>query len=358
MKTEDNIFITELLRNKRDNKKLKNFIKISNNIKTKPIYNKAYPVWLTIDPTNICTLKCPFCPTGFGNLNRPKGRMSFWDFKKILDILGDYLLHIDMQNWGEPLLNEDIYYMISYAKTYDVHLTLSTNFQQFDEVSAEAMIKSKLDRLIVSIDGASQKTYEKYRRRGNFNKALDSIRLLVRKKKEMNSPKPFAIWQFLVFRHNEHELKKAQDMADELGIVLSPTTAFIAVDSPEFRGWVPKDKRYSRYNINKKEAVDSKKIPWKSKSDNVCNWLWGGITINWDGTVSPCCGVYKEEDDFGDILKVNDFQSLWNNNYYRAARSYVKNGRQIKNKVNNACTACNKIGQINYELDQDYWVRG
>ncbi len=34
------------------------------------------PEILTLEPTNICTMKCPTCPTGAGKLNRPKGMMS------------------------------------------------------------------------------------------------------------------------------------------------------------------------------------------------------------------------------------------------------------------------------------------
>ena len=125
------LFIMNRLRQKKDKLKLKNFLMILADLKKRRVYCKGYPVWLTIDPTNICNLKCPFCPTGNGGIKRPKGMMNKENFEKIMNMLGPYLLHIDMMNWGEPLLHKDIYQMISYAKKFDIHITLSTNFQVF-----------------------------------------------------------------------------------------------------------------------------------------------------------------------------------------------------------------------------------
>ncbi|MCX5713912.1 MAG: radical SAM protein, partial [Candidatus Omnitrophica bacterium] len=244
-------FIINLLKDKKQDQKYKNFDTVLREFEEKSVYCNSYPVWLTIDPTNICNLRCPFCPTGFGNIKRPKGMMNKEQFKKIMDILGPHLLHIDMQNWGEPLLNNDIYKMISYAKKFDIHVTLSTNFQNFNEISAEDMINSRLDRLILSIDGASQETYERYRRGGSFTKAIENIKTLVRKKKELNSRLPTVIWQFLVFRHNEHEIDIARKMGRELGVDdVGINSAFIAADSVEYKDWVPLDPQYSRYDLS------------------------------------------------------------------------------------------------------------
>jgi radical SAM protein with 4Fe4S-binding SPASM domain len=328
--------------------------------KEKSICCNGYPVWLTIDPTNICNLKCPFCPTGFGNIKRPKGMMKIENFGKIIDILGPYLLHIDMQNWGEPLLHNDIYKMISYAKEFDIHIALSTSFQNFNERNAEAMISSKLDRLILSIDGASQETYGKYRRGGSFFKAVENIKVLVRKKKELRSHLPFVIWQFLVFRHNEHEIEIVKKMGEELGVNdVGINSAFIAVDSEEYKDWVPLNKKYSRYDLtNESNTASCSDSFLKTSDEAVCNWLWQGITINWDGSVSPCCGVYLEEEDFGNILDQQNFMELWNNIRYRTARAFIQRRERFYEDINNTCVNCSKIGQINFDLDPDFWLRG
>lgn len=358
--SEKESFIISFLKQRKDEQKLRNFLTTSIELKEKSIYCSGYPIWLTIDPTNICTLKCPFCSTGFGNIKRAKGMMSGENFKKIIDILGPYLLHIDMQNWGEPLLNKDIYQMIAYAKKFDIHVTASTNFQNFDEKSAEDMISSKLDRLILSIDGASQETYEKYRRGGDFLKAIENIKTLVRKRKELKSRLPIIIWQFLVFRHNEHEIEIAQRMARELGADdIGVNSAFIAVNSEEYKDWVPLNSKYNRYNLSIEQKVAGSSDEFlKPAAEMTCNWLWQGMTVNWDGSVSPCCGVYLEEDDFGNFLEYPDFMQLWNNSNYRTARKFMQTREKPNQGIKNTCISCPKIGQINLELNPDFWIRG
>lgn len=356
---DNELFIIKLLKQKGDNRKLENFIASLRELKERAICCNSYPVWLAIDTTNMCTLKCPFCPTGFGNIRRPKGMMGLEDFKKIIDMLGPYLLHIDMQNWGEPLLHKDIYSMISYAKKFDIHITLSTNFQNFSEKSSEELLNSKLDRLILSIDGASQETYEKYRRGGDFFKAVENIKILINKRRELKSRLPTVIWQFLVFRHNEHEIEIARRVGKELGVDdVGINPAFIAVDSEEYRDWIPWNSKYSRYSLlGEAKAYSGSDSFLKDSAEKICNWLWQGITINWDGTVSPCCGVYLEEEDFGNIFEHLEFLQLWNNCHYRAAREFMKDRVRRGEYGNNTCLKCNKIGQINVDINPDFWIR-
>ena len=250
--------------------------------------------------------------------------------------------------------------MISYAKQFDIHITTSTNFQNFDEKNAEDMVNSKLDRLILSIDGASQETYEKYRRGGSFLRAIENIKTLVKKKRELKSRLPIIIWQFLVFRHNEHEIEIVQRMGRELGVDdIGINPAFIAVNSEEYKNWVPLDTKYSRYNLDgNQKTVNSSDDFLKPATEMVCNWLWQGITINWDGSVSPCCGVYLEEDDFGYIFAQSNFLELWNNDHYRTARKFMQKKEKSERNMKNTCVNCPKIGQINLELNPDFWIRG
>lgn len=356
---EKELSLIGLLKQKQNSRKLENFLNVLTEFKNKSIYCSGYPAWLTIDPTNICTLKCPFCPTGYGLMKRPKGLMSKENFQRIMDVLGPYLLHIDMQNWGEPLLNKDIYQMIAYAKKFDINITVSTNFQNFDEKSAEELINSGLDRLVLSIDGASQQTYEKYRRGGSFLKAIENINILINKKRQLNSRLPFVLWQFLVFRHNEHEIELAKKMGQDLGVdAVGITPAFVAVDSEEYKDWVALNNKYSRYNlISKPKEVLSSESFLKPAGEMFCNWLWQGITINWDGTVSPCCGIYLEEEDFGNIFEGPDFHQLWNNKHYKVAREFMRDRKKPDSEIKNTCVDCIKIGQINIELSCDFCMK-
>ena len=360
-------FIINYLKRKKDKVKLENFLTILSEMKEKKVTCSAYPIWLSINPTNICNLKCPFCHIGAGTITRPRGMMPKENFKKIIDMLGPYLLHVDMcTNAGEPLLNKDVYQMISYAKSFNTHVMLSTNFQIFfDEKKAEEMINSKLDRLVISIDGASQETYEKYRRGGNFYKAIENIRTLIKKKKELKSSSPTIIWQFLVFRHNEHEIEIAQKMGKELGVDdVGISSAFIPVEVEENRNWVPLNSKYNKYDLNQKPKIitGSESFRKPGVAEKTCNWPWLGTAVQWDGTVAPCCGLVKEEDDFGHIFGQDHFSQLWNNDLYRNARDFIKkrgsDDSPIKQNIKNACVGCPLAGQANINIPPDFWTRG
>ena len=63
----------------------------------------ASPPVLQIEPTNICNLACPLCPSG--RMARAKGMMSAETFETILRDLGDTLMLAILYGWGEPFLN-------------------------------------------------------------------------------------------------------------------------------------------------------------------------------------------------------------------------------------------------------------
>ena len=327
----------------------------------------GYPTHLTVDVTNICNLKCPLCPTGVGAPGRKKGMMPFTTFKKIIDEVGNYLVSIDLFNWGEPLMNKDVCEMIAYAHERHITTSLSSNFQRFSEAVAEGLISSGLDILILSIDGASQESYEKYRVGGDFGKAIEHISLLVKKKRELKSAHPHICWQFLVMRHNEHEVEAAKKMAAELGVdSITIDHAYLPVTpKKEAMKWLPLDPKYHRYDpaelekkwqalekehdtapesVNRQTAAGTQEIRNENDAGQNdykrrvnCSWLWTQATINWDGSVAPCCAVYEPSFDFGSISETS-FKKAWNNEKYRASRRFSSKGET--GKVMTVCMQC------------------
>ncbi|MEM2174866.1 MAG: radical SAM/SPASM domain-containing protein [Candidatus Micrarchaeia archaeon] len=302
----------------------------------------GYPYWLTIDPSNICNLECVFCPTGQRRNSREKAVMKFEDFKKIIDKLGKYLLLIEFCNWGEPLLNPDLEKMILYTHKYNIKTKLSTNLHiNLSEQRAVELLTCGIDEIIVSLDGVSQQTYEKYRRKGNFELVFNNLKFLVEVKRRLNLKKPHIHWQFLVFKHNEHEIEIAKKMAQDIGdITIGFTAPFCSID------WVSTIEEYNRY-IVKDNEVTFKPV------EKSCNWLWDGITINANGSVSPCCSVEDEKDDFCNFFN-KPFFLVWNNKKYIISRLYVRNKKFLpsgiyeKFKDEIICLRCDHIGVSNH----------
>ena len=79
-------------------------------------------------------------------------------------------------------------------------------------------MRSGIDTLIVSVDGATQETYEHYRAGGSLEKVKQGIRNLAAAKKRLRRKTPFIYIQFLVMRHNEHEIPAMEQLARELEV--------------------------------------------------------------------------------------------------------------------------------------------
>lgn len=313
----------------------------------------GYPSHLTVDVTNVCNLKCPLCPTGVGAPGRGKGMMSLAFFEKIIDEMGKYLLSVDLFNWGDPLLNKEIFDMVAYAHRRAIVTSISTNFQRFSEAAAEKAVSSGLDILILSIDGASQESYEKYRVGGDFQKVIRNISLLVDKKRKHGVKHPYICWQFLVMRHNEHEISAAEKMAAALGIdKITFDHAYLPVATRhEAVKWLPQNPKYHRYNLEELERTwalqESREGAEKSPQEHEghrglrrrvnCSWLWTQATVNWDGGVSPCCALYEQSEDFGSVSDAG-FKKIWNNEKYRASRRFSSKGETAD--IHTICMKC------------------
>ena len=308
---------------------------------------KGYPTRLVIDPINICNLKCPLCPTGQGKNGQPKGTMKLNHFKQIIDELGDYLYEIDLFNWGEPFLNKNIYEMIKYANEKNVKVKISSNLSCLEKEDINKIALSELDTLIVSLDGASQESLNKYRCGADFKRVIENIKGIEKQKKILKKNSPEIIWQFLIMKHNEHEIEKAKKMAKKLRISIDfrPVRTDLGQEIFEndktkiekYQKWLPSKDVYSRFDYKKKKK--------KSKL-KTCMFLWTQSTISWDGTVYPCCAVYDFKYNFGNMFKEGSFRKIWNNKMYQEARKIVRDKKVINSS--NVCSPCMLNGFIDY----------
>src|SRR5579863_156033 len=171
------------------------------------------PYGLEVDPINNCNLACPGCVHSTRSkelhlFDWTSGMLSPERFTAFLDRYGPYAVQITLCNYGEPLLNPHTPEFIRLAKNYLLLTTLSTNMtaRRFD---AEAYAASGLDFMTVSLDGATQGVYERFRKKGDLDLAFANIRSLVEAKRRLGKSRPFISWQFLAFEHNVHEVETA-----------------------------------------------------------------------------------------------------------------------------------------------------
>lgn len=296
------------------------------------------PEILTIEPTNVCTMKCPTCPTGAGKLNRPKGMMNLADYKKIIDQVRGYTKKLVLFNYGEPFMHPDIIAMIKYAKKAGLFIKTSTNGEFFkDKEFCINLVKSGLDYLIICLDGADNETLKKFRVNTNFDHIMQTFRTMMETKKELGSKTPIIELQFILMKHNEHQREKMKEIAHNLRVdIYTEKTAGLDINDPDFQKLaeqlLPTDTSLARYD---KLADGSFKL--KGEIPNFCHQVLNSMVINCDGNVVPCCIDLYSRHIMGNVWQ-NEIKVIWRGKKYKIFREQI-----FKNRKNIAmCNICSE----------------
>jgi radical SAM protein with 4Fe4S-binding SPASM domain len=207
--------------------------------------------------------------------------------------------------------------MIKLARELRIFVATSTNGHFLNEKNANLILKSGLNHLIISLDGLDQLTYEKYRANGNLQTVSEGIKRLVEAKKAIRSKSPFIELQFLVMRHNQHQMQEMRDFALLSGVdkLTFKTAQVYHFDSESTI--IPTLQSKSRYKQNSDGTwMLAKKIR------NRCHRIWSSIVITWDGKVVPCC--YDKDAEFitGNLLE-ESLDMIWRNQIASAFRKKV-----------------------------------
>ncbi|HET8783309.1 MAG TPA: radical SAM protein [Pyrinomonadaceae bacterium] len=295
-----------------------NVLKLRLNMALKREAVNSYPVVAFIEPNLYCNLQCPACPTGLRLGLRPTVAIEEELFRATIDQIGDYIFQLYMYNWGEPLLHKRTPEMIAYAKKKDINILLSTNLSiKLTDDYIDRLVSSGLDRMLVSLDGVTQETYSKYRVRGDIELVRENALRIQRAKQRLGSATPKVVWQFLVFRHNEHEIEQARAVYKEWGADEFIVGGAEMPMEPYNAGFEPST--IPEYNVYHPDHPSQKEAERQLTSDRACAWLYGVFVLNPNGKVSPCCAVPSEKLDFGEYHK-GDFFGVWNNETFRRAR--------------------------------------
>lgn len=294
------------------------------------------PYALSIEPTTACNLGCPECPSGLKQFTRKTGRLQLDMNKKILDEVGSGVFYINYYFQGEPYLHPQFTGLIQEAKKRKIYTATSTNAHFLSAKKAEETVTSGLDRLIISIDGLTQNTYENYRIHGKLEKVIEGTRQIVAAKRRLKSTTPHLIFQFLVVRQNEHEIEELHRLANELGVDEVQLKSVQVYDYKNGNELLPSDIRYSRYKRNRDGTYSL-----KAKTGNHCWRMWSSTVFTWDGILVPCCFDKDAQHQLGD-LKIHSFRKIWFGEKYTAMRKAIITQR---NQID-ICTNCSEGAKV------------
>lgn len=286
------------------------------------------PYLINSEPTNNCFLHCPFCPTGKAN-SRTNGYADYTIYSKLLEELSRYVYLITFHGWGEPLLHNQLPELIKLAHKKSICTVVTTNGLLLNQDISQKLISSQLDVLYLSIDGVTEKSYQKYRKGGSFETAINNVTTLLQLRKNARSATPYVEWQFIVFKHNEHEISKARALARDIGV---DNIVFLPAYT-EYPDFEPTDPNFRLPRFSPLEKRNS------------CKHLWSTLSFHWNGRVVPCCYDYDGSLAYGNIENEN-ISEIWNNSQFLKSREIIKNGYQ-ENLDEIPCNNCVKRIELN-----------
>lgn len=293
------------------------------------------PKKIRLDMTSFCQLKCPACPMTYLPTEEKRGYVKLEQFKKLLDN-NTWVQEIELANHGEVFLNPDLLEIFKYAFEKNVSLTIDVgvNLNSVKENVLEGLAKYKIKSMKVSIDGACQETYKRYRVGGNFDIVMSNIDKINEYKKQHNTEFPKLNWTFIIFGHNEHEIEKAKEMALNKGMSFTPKlnwdSEFSPINNAEH---VKKVTGFKHTSIEEFKSFNKEHVHFLQ---NMCNTMWTAPQINTNGEVFGCCRFIRKP--FGGNAFTDGLENVINGDEIKNARLMLTGLKE--DTKNNMCSEC------------------
>lgn len=185
---------------------------------------------LQLEPISHCNLACPACPvTQFdADPSYRDDRAAVLPLATMLEVVDQLpaLEKILFYNFGEPFLHPQAidFLRIVRSRHPEVVLHTSTNGLALTPQKIEAIAAERLlDRIVFSIDGATEKSYRRYRVGGDLSRVLANLELLTEAALRHGTRERIDIvWQYILFEWNDSaaEIAAARARAAQIGVPL------------------------------------------------------------------------------------------------------------------------------------------
>lgn len=177
------------------------------------------PLEAFIEVSARCNLRCPMCAIGFDDRYQVKqGRPDMLSPELFAELrpLFPTLLRAHLYGLGEPLLNPHLTEFVRELSAAGVHTRTTSNGTLIDGERAEALAAAGLERISLSIDGATPATYEAIRRGARFSSVRRALVALAEARRRHGLPQVTV--NFVAMASNLEELPRLVDLVGEAGV--------------------------------------------------------------------------------------------------------------------------------------------
>ena len=270
---------------------------------------------ITIEPTNLCNLDCLTCMRNVWS--EPGGRMDDETFQRFLDSLVEFspLPLVFFGGYGEPLSHPKIMEWLSKVKSLGGRIELITNGTLLDDSNIRELCRIGLDRLWVSIDGATPASYADIRLGEAFPQIIADLEFLKDYKARYGLTLPQLGIAFVAMRRNLADLPELIRLGVGLGADEFSISNVLA-HTPELRSEILYEKALDtghkqsdpgqplislpRFDIDATTGpilLGLLSSPYRLKYEGqpmdpgiaTCPFAMdGSLALRWDGAISPC----------------------------------------------------------------------
>jgi len=243
-----------------------------------------------------CNSKCPQCPRYdmFGKVHKDLN-LTHLDVNIIKKLPLEKMKNLKevsfRGNFGDPLMHPALNEIITFFQNQQI--SISTNASLRSKEWWGELGTNKNIEVTFCIDGIGPE-HEIYRRNTSYKKIIENAKVFIQ-------AGGTACWQFIVFKHNEHQLNEAKKLSEEMGF---KEIDFMYSDRFDTSNkWKVYDNNNYLYDLEKSSHQttlrESLNVPegekyWKSlnKNKGAISCVWSEekkLYIHSDGTVYPCC---------------------------------------------------------------------
>lgn len=285
------------------------------------------PPIVFIEITNRCNLNCIMCDRS--SMKRKSEFMDMGLFRRIIDNAARIgVPDVKLNRFGEPLLHPNLLEMVEYARNKPFSkVYFTSNALLLDEHKSRALIQAGLDAITFSIDGATKETYEKIRRGGSYEKAVNNVLRFHAIRKELGSRTPITSLNTILMKETEEEifdvLDKWEPVFDVVNLI--PVGTYGNIES--------------RSTVEQ-SGCDFETIP--------CHHIFDRLMVFTNGDATVCCGDIDGVLSVGN-LREQTIEELWKGEKFnRIRRLHLKRDfREIP-----VCTGCDGINKDKFEKMQ------
>lgn len=266
----------------------------------------SYPKRLDIELNNTCQLSCNICPRGLGKMNRPLGNMDPALVERIVRESSNRVNIIWGHVFGDPLLYPELLWALKLFRATGAWVGISTNAVALDHAMSEAILRTDIDWLILSLDSLDKERYESIRRGAIFENTLANIDNCIDIRRQIPESKTRLIVQIIDLEDSEKEIEAAKQRFD---------TRLEGIGEV-FHKW------FSTYG-GKVPDCAGKII---SPMTGICEMLDRALVILWNGDATICCHDVAGEYVIGNIGE-SSIEEIWNSEKRIKIHDNIRVGR-------------------------------